>query len=98
MKDSCQITPVHKSITEEEKMNTQVTYLAISGLNCPNCALRVKNALMNEYGVIEALIDHADGMGEITFNPEIINRSDLVNIISKAGNDGTHSYSAIIIE
>ncbi len=98
MKDPCQITPVQKSISEEEKLTTQVTYLAISGLNCPNCALRVKNALLNKFGVIDALIDHADGLGEVIFNPDIIHRSDLVNIVSNAGNDGTHSYSAIIIE
>ena len=98
MKDPCQITPVHKSITEEEKLTTLVTYLAISGLNCPNCALRVKNALMNEYGVIDALIDHADGLGEITFNPNLIEKSKLLKIISSAGGDGVHSYSAIIME
>jgi copper chaperone CopZ len=98
MDDPCEIKAVHKTITEEENRTTQVTYLAISGLNCPNCAIRVKNALINTFGVIDAIIDHSAGLGQVTYNPDLVERSSLTDIVSKAGGDGIHSYSAKILE
>jgi copper chaperone CopZ len=98
MEDPCEIKAIHKTIAEEEKRTTQITFLAISGLNCPNCAIRVRNAFLNTYGVTDAIIDHAAGLGEIIYNPNLVERSSLPEIVSKAGGDGIHSYSARILE
>jgi copper chaperone CopZ len=98
MDDPCNVKAIHKTITDEENRSTQFIYLAISGLNCPNCANRVRNALLNTYGVTDAIIDHLDGLGEVTYNPDLVERSSLAAIVSKAGGDGIHNYSAIILE
>jgi len=98
MNDPCEIKPIQKTITEEEKRLIQVTYIAISGLNCPNCTNRVRNALLNTYGVIDAIIDHCDGLGEIIYNPDLVNQTVFIDVVSKAGGGGIHSYSAQILE
>jgi copper chaperone CopZ len=98
MDDPCEIKAIHKTLVDEEKRISQITYLAISGLNCPNCAIRVRNALLNVYGVTDAIIDHIDGLGEVTYNPNLLERERLFEIVSKAGGDGIHSYKAKIIE
>lgn len=94
MDDPCDIKAIQKTISEEEKQTTQVTYLAIEGLNCPNCAIRVRNALLNVLGVTDANIDSTLGLGEVTFNPALLERASLIDIVSNAGGDGIHSYSA----
>jgi copper chaperone CopZ len=98
MDDPCDIKAIHKTIVDEENKISQVTFLAISGLNCPNCAIRVRNALLNVYGVTDAIIDHIDGLGEVTYNPNLVERERITDIVSKAGGDGIHSYKAMILE
>lgn len=98
MDDPCEIKPIEKTITEEEKRTVQVSYISISGLNCPNCAIRVRNALLNTYGVIDALIEHSDGLGEITYNPNLVDQNQIIKAVSMAGGDGVHSYSAYALE
>lgn len=98
MEDPCDVKAIQKTIAEEEKRTIQITYLAISGLNCPNCAIRVRNAFLNTYGVTDTVIDHTVGLGQITYNPDLIERSSLPDIVTKAGGDGIHSYSARILD
>jgi copper chaperone CopZ len=98
MDDPCDIKAIHKTTVHEEKRISQITYLAMSGLNCPNCAIRVRNALLNVYGVTDAIIDHIDGLGEVTYNPNLVERERITDIVSKAGGDGIHSYKAMILE
>lgn len=98
MENSCNIETIHKTITYEEKRKSQTANLAISGLNCPNCATRVRNALLNIYGVTDAVIDHIGGTGKVTFNPDLVMSSSLVEIVSMAGQGRHHSYSAHIME
>lgn len=96
MDDKCEIKEINKTPLNEEKQNTQVTHLSLTGLNCPNCAIRVKNALLNTYGVTDAIIDYIDGSGEVTHNPDIVEGINLIEIVSKAGG-GRHRYSATIL-
>jgi copper chaperone CopZ len=98
MEDPCDIKPFKKTSVFEEYQKSQITILSISGLNCPNCALRVRNALLKTYGVTTALIDHESGLGEITYNPDIVQPQKLVSAIVLAGGDGVHQYAAQVME
>lgn len=97
MEDHCHVTPIQKISSAEENAKTLQAYLAISGLNCPNCATRVRNALISCLGVTDAVIDHFDGLGEITYNPDQIQPASFVEVISKAGDGGKHNYSAMLL-
>jgi copper chaperone CopZ len=97
MEDHCQVSPIQKISSAEENANTMQAYLAISGLNCPNCANRVRNALISSLGVTDALVDHIDGLAEVTYNPDLIRPTHFMEIVSKAGGDGIHRYSAEVI-
>ncbi|PKO05743.1 MAG: hypothetical protein CVU41_09965 [Chloroflexi bacterium HGW-Chloroflexi-3] len=98
MKDPCDIKPFKKTSVFEEYHKSQTSILSISGLNCPNCALRVRNALLKTYGITTALIDHESGLGEITYNPDIVQPQNLVSAIVLAGGDGIHQYAAQLME
>jgi len=98
LEDPCDVRPFKKTSEFEEYQKSQITILSISGLNCPNCALRVRNALLKTYGVTTALIDHESGLGEVTYNPDIVQPALLVRAISMAGGDGIHEYRAHVME
>ncbi|PKN98425.1 MAG: hypothetical protein CVU42_11990 [Chloroflexi bacterium HGW-Chloroflexi-4] len=95
--DSCNVEPIIQTPSEEEKNLVKFLYLVTSGLNCPNCAMRVRNALISTSGIIDVKIDYFDGMTEVTYIPSFIEPSTVPDLISKAGNGAHHQYSAQII-
>jgi copper chaperone CopZ len=97
MNDSCKIEPIDRIPSEEEKNSVKFIYLVTFGLNCPNCAMRVRNALISTSGIIDVKIDYFDGMTEVAYNPSLIERSTVPELISNAGDGGHHKYSAQII-
>lgn len=98
MEDPCrEITPLVKQPDQVEQDQNQTVYLQIEGMNCGNCANRVRNSLLSTYGVTSVLIDHYQGLGEVRFNPALATADNLVNAVASAGNDGHHQYAARIL-
>jgi copper chaperone CopZ len=96
MDKECHVEPVRKTIKPEEmEVTTQVT-LAIQGMGCPNCAIRVQNSLIKVSGVIEAEVNHMSGVADVVYNPNLTTQKVLVEAVVHAGGDGRHSYSAQI--
>jgi hypothetical protein len=48
-------------------------------------------------GVTDALVDHIDGLAEVSYNPDLIRPTNFMEIVSRAGSDGIHRYSAVVI-
>ena len=97
MEHNCHVDTVQKIVTAKEREVTETILLAIQGMGCPNCAMRVYNSLIASTGVISASVNHIVGIAQVTFNPNLIGITELLDAIAKAGNDGRHSYSAIPI-
>ena len=97
MDDHCHVEPIQKLTTADEQKNVELALLAVSGMGCPNCANRVRNSLLSLYGVIDAYIDHAAGIAQVTFNPDIETIDDLINAVTRAGGDGRHEYGARLL-
>lgn len=97
MEDHCHVEPIQKVATTDEQKNVELALLAVWGLGCPNCANRVRNSLLSLYGVTDAFVDHAAGIAQVTFNPNIETIDDLINAVSRAGSDGRHEYGARLL-
>ncbi|MCC6611841.1 MAG: heavy-metal-associated domain-containing protein [Anaerolineae bacterium] len=95
MNDNCHVEPVQKTVTPEERKMVKRILLAVRGMGCPNCAIRVHNSLVALKGVITAYVDHTAGTAEVEFNPHIVAIPALVGAVAEAGNDGRHAYSAV---
>jgi mercuric ion binding protein len=60
--------------------------LAVSGMSCEHCEMRVRNALMAVEGVIEAKVDHARGQAVVTVAPDRdISLESLIAAVKEAG-------------
>ncbi len=94
MSNDCHVEPLWKTATTEELQQVTSALLAVKGLGCPNCALRVRNSLLAVRGVVEAHVVHEIGVAEIVFNPSLTNVPALIEAVARAGNDGHHAYSA----
>jgi copper chaperone CopZ len=94
MDENCHVDPMQKQPSSEELARIEATSLAIQGMGCPNCAMRVRNSLLAVSGVSTAYVDHMMGSAKIQFNPSMASITELVQAVSDAGGDGRHEYFA----
>jgi copper chaperone CopZ len=97
MEESCHVSPVQKTVSSVERRIQSRAALAVSGMGCPNCAMRVRNSLLNLHGVVAAEVDHISGSALVMFNPELVESQTLLLAVEAAGNDGRHRYSALLM-
>jgi copper chaperone CopZ len=97
MHDNCHVDPVHKTVTDEEQQTVETVTLAVWGMACPNCAMRVRNSLVAVRGVVNAHVDYHMGMAEVLFNPNMVAIPTLIDAVAEAGNDGRHQYRAALL-
>ncbi len=49
--DDCHVEPISKPTTEAARARADLARLAVWGMRCPNCAMRVRNSLLRLEGV-----------------------------------------------
>lgn len=97
MKSKCHVAPIQKLVTSEEQAKVKTISLAVWGMGCTNCAMRVRNSLISLHGVTEAAVDHVQATAQVTFNPDLVTVFDLADAVANAGNDGKHRYVALSV-
>ncbi len=93
----CNVPELNKQATAEERGIDNIVYLQIHGINCRNCANRVRNALLSTYGVTTVIIEPVGGLAEVRFHPALTSTETLKNAVRSAGGDGVHEYSAQVL-
>ena len=94
MDENCHVEPVQKIATEVERKNIDTAILAVWGMGCSNCAMRVRNSLLSLNGVVHAYVTHEYDMAEVAYNPELTSVEMLIGAVAQAGGDGRHEYRA----
>lgn len=97
MDENCHVEPVQKNATGAERQFESMVALRIWGMGCPNCAARVRNSLVSLNGVIDADVDHISGVGQVIYNPALVQTGDLLMAVKRAGGDGRHEYGAQLL-
>jgi copper chaperone CopZ len=97
MEEGCHVDALHKAPSVEERRERATAILAVAGMGCPNCATRVRNSLLQVYGVVSADIALEAGRAEVVFNPLLAGPDDLRHAVAAAGGDGRHEYLAQVI-
>ncbi len=97
MEANCHVEPLDKIVTTEEVNRARPAILAIWGMGCVNCAMRVHNGLLRLDGVVSADIDLERGLAYVDYIPSKTNLHALVLAVADLGSDGMHHYRAEII-
>jgi len=72
--------------------NLHKLVVKISGMTCAGCATGIQSILQSLDGISNARISYPEGIGEITYNPEVITKEEIIN------SDAFHDYPAVIVE
>lgn len=70
--------------TTAEDQHEQVTF-DVEGMNCTSCESAIQEALRGTPGVDQADVRFATETARVTYNPDRIDRSDLVDVIQSTG-------------
>lgn len=93
----CHLEPFEKPLDQKAVEVADVVYLAVSGMGCPRCAMRVNNSLLRLNGVLLSEVIVENGTAAIAYDPAHVTPSDLIRAVLDAGADGHHHYTARIL-
>jgi copper chaperone CopZ len=96
--NNCQVDPLEKPLDRDALSTAMVAYLAVGGMGCPRCAMRVRNGLLGIDGVLLVEVQLEQGIAAAAFDQNRVNTNDLICAVAAAGNDGRHNYSARLID
>ena len=69
--------------------------LAVTGMGCPGCAVRVHNQLLRTDGVLAAELDHESVLVRVWHDPGRITPYALCRAVARAGDGTHHDYWAV---
>jgi len=96
--DRCHVVRVEKPVDEAALNSSSVAVLAISGMGCPNCALRVRNGLLRQTGVVRTHVSFAKRHAWVNFDPGTLSVQDLKDAVAESGLETEHNYEAAVID
>ncbi|MFU8887211.1 MAG: heavy-metal-associated domain-containing protein [Trueperaceae bacterium] len=94
----CHVTPSVKPVDERALRDARSARLAIDGIGCEHCAVRVQNALLALHAVLRADVDADSSEAIVAFDPLRTDVPGLLEAVAGAGNDGRHHYRARVLE
>ena len=98
MDEHCYVEPIYKNaVGEAEMQNADSALLAVRGMGCPNCVTRVRNSLLTVDGVYGVDVYLNMALAEVRYDSQKVSAKVLSEAVSRAGNDGRHSYCAELI-
>jgi len=97
MNENCYVEPIYKTASSDQIQNADNATLAVWGMGCENCITRVRNSLLSLDGVYGVDVYLNMALAEVSYDNKKISAVELVDAVSRAGNDGRHKYRAELI-
>lgn len=91
----CHVDPVTGRASADARRDAETLYLGLAGLGCPNCANRVRNALLAVQGVVDVEIDLPAGLATVWRHPGEAEVPDLIFVVADAARGTHHRYLAV---
>ena len=66
--------------------------IVIGGLHCEACAARVRSALLECRGVMDATVEFRSAVAHVSFDPMLTGMKRLLRVIDGAGSGTSHRY------
>lgn len=96
--DDCHVEPIERDSVDESVLQAaDRVYLAVTDMGCPNCAHRVRNALLAVPGVLDASVHLAAGQAAVACRDDSVGVDDLVGAVEDASQGTRHRYTADVL-
>lgn len=89
----CHVRPIEPKKASTER-GTAYVRLVIAGMGCPNCAMRVRNALVSVDGVAEANVNLMPPVSRVLYDSARVTTEQMMAAVAGAGQGTHHEYRA----
>ncbi len=89
----CCVQPIEPKKASTGRVTSGIR-LVIAGMGCPNCATRVRNALVSVDGVADAHVNLVPSVSRVLYDGERVTTEQLIAAVAAAGGGTHHEYSA----
>lgn len=97
--DRCHVEPVERGpVDEEELQGAAGVWMSVSDMGCPNCAHRVRNALLAVPGVLDARVHLGAGTAAVAYDDGRATAGELIAAVADAGTGTRHEYRATVLD
>ena len=94
--DGCHVDPIRRApVDRRELERADSVWLSVSDMGCPNCARRVRNALLGVPGVLDAEVHLAAAMATVAYDGDRATTAALIGAVERAGEGTRHEYRAV---
>ncbi len=93
MRCGCCVRPIEPKSAPHGLVTAGIR-LVIAGMGCPNCAMRVRNALLSVDGVAEAYVKLVPSVSRVLYDGERVTTEQLIAVVAAAGGGPHHEYCA----
>ncbi len=91
---NCHVEMIHKPFDETDVSAISKASLLVSGMGCHNCAIRVRNALLQLNGVNWVDVDLENGRAQVAYDATRISPDQFMPAVATADPQGRHHYQA----
>ncbi|SRR5581483_1040845 len=93
----CRAEPLCKPVDSKCLAEAMTAFLEVWNMNCPYCAIWVRNSLLKLDGVLIVDVFVKQGIAAATYDPKYISVDDLLRTVIEVGQDCQRYYSAELI-
>jgi len=91
---NCHVELIHKPFDETDLSEVSKTSLMVYGMGCHNCAIRVRNAILQLDGVNWVDVDLETGRTQVAYDATKISPDQFIPAVAAADPQGHHHYQA----
>lgn len=97
MNEDYGIEPIHKTVSMEQRRQADRVWLSVGGMDCSNCAIRVRNGLISLEGVYAADVYLDMALAEVFYDRRKVSTNTLQLAVHSASRLDYHEYHAVVI-
>jgi copper chaperone CopZ len=94
---NCHVELYYKPYDEKEVSKISNASLTVRGMGCPNCAIRVRNAILRLDGVNWVDVNLESGTAVVAYHANAVSPQQFITAIAEADPQGRHHYLAALI-
>lgn len=95
--ENCDVEAMARPSISINPTTAMAAYLAVQGMACPKCGVRVRNSLLSLNGVLAANIFLEQGIAAAAYDPTRVSSEDLITAVAAAGKKSRHCYEAVLL-
>ncbi len=93
MRCGCCAQPIKPKEASQQRATAGIR-LVIAGMGCPNCTVRVHNALVSVDGVAEAQVSLMPPITQVLYDGKRVTEDEIIAAVATAGRGTHHLYRA----